>query len=280
MEDYESKVMETVRFIMDKVNVKPDIAIILGSGLGNLIYEIQDPITIPYSELPNFPTSNVEGHAGNLILGKIYDKNVIVMQGRFHYYEGFTMGQIAFPIRVFAILGVEVMIVTNSAGGIKPEFQPGDLMLITDHINLSGNSPLIGKNLDLFGTRFPAMNLVYNKSLLGLCKTVASELGIPIHEGVYAYMTGPQYETAAEVRMLATIGASAVGMSSVPEVIAAAHSGIDVLGVSCITNGAASSLSVPNHKEVLEVANKIEDKFKAIIMDTIRRIKFNEENQG
>ena len=280
MDDIDRKVMEAVNFINLQVGYNPDIAIILGSGLGNLAYEIQDRIEINYSDIPYFKSSTVEGHEGKLIFGKIYDKNVVAMQGRLHFYEGYSMQEITFPIRVFAILGVSVIIVTNAAGGLNSTFKPGDLMLIKDHINISGNSPLMGRNYDLFGPRFPSMKGVYNTGLLDIARQVAKELNISIKEGVYAFMPGPQYETDAEVRMLVTLGANAVGMSTVPEVIAASHSGMAVLGISCITNVAGADGGVPTHREVLDVANKVESNFVSLVMDTIRQIEFGDENNN
>jgi purine-nucleoside phosphorylase len=278
MEENEKKVFETVSYIRERIIEKPDIAIILGSGLGGLAYEIQNRVEIPYDEVPNFKNSLVEGHEGKLIIGKIYDKNVIAMQGRIHFYEGYSMQDIAFPIRVFALLGVEVLIVTNAAGGIDPRLSPGSLMMITDHINMSLQSPLTGKNSDTFGPRFPAINGVYDKGLMTIAKSVASEMYINLHEGVYAFMPGPQYETDAEIKMLKILGADAVGMSTVPEVIAAAHSGIKVLGISCIANAAWREGAMATHNEVLENASKVEKDFVTLVMDTIRKIPI--ENKG
>ena len=277
MEDITENVLEAVRYIKSIVATKPDIAIILGSGLGSLAYEIQDPIEIPYSEIPYFKSSTVEGHEGKLIFGKIYDKNVVAMQGRVHYYEGYSMQDIAIPIHTFALLGVEVLIVTNAAGGINPKFVPGDLMLITDHINMGFDSPLRGPNLDLLGARFPSMKGIYNKDLIDIAKNVAEEMRFNIQEGVYAFMPGPQYETDAEVRMLGMLGASAVGMSTVPEVIAAAHSGMAVLGISCITNVAGVVGAAPSHDEVLEVASQSETNFTTLVLDTIKNIQISPE---
>ena len=267
MEDLQDKIMDAVRYIRGVVEMKPTIAIVLGSGLGSLAYEIQDTIEIPYGEIPYFKTSTVPGHEGKLIFGKLFGKDVVAMQGRVHYYEGYTMQEITMPIRVFALLGVETLIVTNAAGGINSKFKAGDIMAITDHINLSGNSPLIGPNVEILGPRFPVMKQVYSPDLIVLLKKVASELKINIQEGVYAYMPGPQYETDAEVKMLGILGASAVGMSTVPEVICASHSGMRVLGISCITNVAGSTET--SHKEVLEQAAKASQTLVAVVLDTI-----------
>lgn len=286
------KASEAAAYINSKITKKPNIAIILGSGLGLLANEVyEDRIEIPYSEIPNFPVSKVEGHGNKLIIGKIYDKDVIIMQGRFHYYEGYDMDEVTFPIRVFALLGIESLIVSNAAGGINKKYKPQDLMLITDHINISGLSPLRGKNEDAFGTRFPSMTNIYSKRLINLAKEVASlkafddmfdkkamkiakdseDLKINLQEGVYAFMPGPQYETTAEIKMLTILGADAVGMSTVPEVVVAVHSGIEVLGISCITNVTGTG-SIPTHEEVLENASKVEEKFKTLIMRIIMKM--------
>lgn len=277
MEDIFSKALEASAYINERIGAMPEIGIILGSGLGPLADEVTDRIEIPYGEIPNFPSSKVEGHSNKLIFGKIYNKNVIVMKGRFHYYEGYSIDEVAFPIKVFAMLGVSKLIVSNAAGGINKKFKTGDLMLITDHINISGLSPLRGKNSSELGERFPSMTYAYSPRLIDLAKKVASSKDltkrIELQEGVYAFMPGPQYETKAEIKMLSTIGADAVGMSTVPEVISAVHSGIDVLGISCITNICSSTVSVvPNHKEVLDVASKVEEDFKTLVMKVIKEI--------
>ncbi len=279
MEDLDKKVMEAVNYINSKITVNPEIAIILGSGLGSLAYELQDRTEISYDEIPYFKSSTVSGHEGKLIFGKVYDKNVVAMQGRLHYYEGYSMQEITFPIRVFAILGVSVLIATNAAGGINQGFRPGDLMIILDHINMSGQSPLRGPNYELFGTRFPSMKNVYDKKLVAIAKQVGRELYLNLKDGVYAFMPGPQYETDAEIRMLSALGANAVGMSTVPEVIAAAHSGIAVLGISCITNVWSDNNEVLTHSEVLDVANKVEKNFTSLILDTIKLINFEDDDE-
>lgn len=286
------KASEAAGYINSKISKKPKIAIILGSGLGTLGNEIyEDRIEIPYAEIPNFPVSKVYGHENKLIVGKIYDKDVIIMQGRFHYYEGYDMEEVTFPIRVFALLGIESLIVSNAAGGINKKFKAQDLMVINDHINISGISPLRGTNEEAFGTRFPSMTNAYSKRLINLAKEVASleafgdmfdkkamriakgseDLKIDLQEGVYAFMPGPQYETCAEVNMLNILGADAVGMSTVPEVITAVHSGIEVLGISCITN-VAGGKNVPSHEEVIENASKVEEKFKTLIMRILMKM--------
>lgn len=266
---------DSVNYINIKIkqlNLKPVIGIILGSGLGDLAEEI-DGISIPYSEIPGFKTSTVSGHAGKLVIGRICSKPIIAMQGRFHYYEGYSMSTVIYPIRVMKYLGIEHLIVTNAAGGINIAFNPGDLMLIEDHINLMGNNPLIGKNIDEVGPRFVDMSFVYNKEFRDLADNAAKKTGIKLQKGVYAAMTGPMYETPAEIRMLRILGADAVGMSTVPEVIAANHMGIKTLGISCITNMAAGILDKPlNHEEVIETCNKVKHDFIRLIKTIIERM--------
>ena len=216
----------------------------------------------PMKELPNFPVSTVEGHAGRLVIGTLQGKTVVAMEGRFHYYEGYKMEEVTFPIRVMKLLGVKTIIVTNAAGAVNTSFNPGDLMVIKDHINLSGTNPLIGKNLDSFGTRFPDMSNAYDKDLRKIVENIATSLKLDIKQGIYAMMTGPTYETPAEIRMVRAIGADAVGMSTVPEVIVANHCGIKVIGISCLTNMAAGILDEPlNHSEVIETSNRVKNDF-------------------
>lgn len=276
MENILEKATDAVSFIKERIGDRtPEIAIILGSGMGKVADAIIDGIEIRYSDIPNFPISSVVGHSNKLIIGFISGKCVAVMDGRFHYYEGYDMSQVAFPIKVFAKLGIQKLIASNAAGGINEEFKIGDLMIITDHINLSGNSPLRGKNEDELGTRFPSMTNAYTPRLVSLVKDIVANSSILNHsnlrEGVYAFMPGPQYETKAEIRMLSILGASAVGMSTVPEVISAAHSGMEVLGLSCITN-LCFSTTPPNHQEVLETAKKVEDEFKNLVVEIIAKM--------
>lgn len=252
--------------------LKPDIGIILGSGLGELADEIKG-INIPYSEIPGFKSSGVHGHAGKLVIGELNSKTVVAMQGRLHYYEGNTIQEVVYPVRIMKLLGITKLIVTNAAGGVNTNFVPGDLMLIADHLNLLGNNPLIGKNYDEFGPRFLDMSYAYDKALFDLAEKTAKELNIKTQKGVYAAMTGPTYETPAEVRMLRILGADAVGMSTVPEVIVANHMGVKVLGISCITNMAAGILDQPlNHAEVIDTANKVKQDFKNLIKAVIKKI--------
>lgn len=267
-----NRINDSISYIKGQSSIKPEVGIILGSGLGILAEEIENKVVIPYRSIPNFPVSTVEGHKGQLVLGNLSGKPVICMQGRFHYYEGYNIHNVVYPVRVMQKLGVLRLIVTNSAGGINTDFKPGDLMLIEDHINLMGTNPLIGRNYDDFGQRFPDMTKAYDEHLIEIALEAADSLSIKLKKGVYAAMSGPSYETPAEIRYLRVIGADAVGMSTVPEVIAANHGGMKVLGISCITNMAAGILNKPlNHKEVVDTANQVTNQFvkliKKIVMD-------------
>ena len=268
-----TKIKTTHDYIAHRSNYSPTIGLILGSGLGTLAELIEEPEIYPYSELPNFPVSTIKGHKGRLVIGKLQGKTVIAMEGRFHYYEGYNMNEVTFPVRVMKLLGISTLIVTNAAGAINTDFKPGNLMIINDHINLSGNNPLIGKNPDDFGTRFPDMSMAYNKNHIALVKDVAISLNIDIKEGVYLMMSGPTYETPAEIRMLRTLGADAVGMSTVPEVIVANHSELKVIGLSCLTNMAAGILEQPlNHQEVIHTSQKSQSDFIKLMKGIIESI--------
>lgn len=272
-EGYRNELLEAYEGIKDKIIVKPEIAVVLGSGLGDFAYNISDSYTIPYSEIGNFPISTVTGHAGQFVLGKIGNKNVVAMQGRVHYYEGYTMKQVVMPIRLMKLMGAETLILTNAAGGINIDFNPGDLMMITDQITSFVPSPLIGKNEDAFGTRFPDMSHVYDVNYQEMLVNVANEYGIPLTKGVYLQTTGPNYETPTEIKMYRLLGADAVGMSTACEAMAARHMGMRVVGVSCITNMAAGVLDKPlNHEEVKETANKTADNFEKLIKNFILAI--------
>jgi purine-nucleoside phosphorylase len=263
----------SAEFIQSKLKAVPKIGLILGSGLGILAEEIQNPVVIPYSEIPEFPVSTVEGHAGQLVIGELAGQQVVAMQGRFHYYEGYTMEKVTFPVRVMKLIGVESIVVTNAAGGVNTDFEAGDLMLITDHINNMGDNPLMGANDNSFGVRFPDMSEAYTLSLQEIARNVSKNLGISLKEGVYAGNTGPSYETPAEVRMLRTLGADAVGMSTVPEVIIARHAGMKVLGISCISNMAAGILDQPlTHDEVMETTEKVKVNFLSLIKGIVKNI--------
>ncbi|MFZ5641811.1 MAG: purine-nucleoside phosphorylase [Bacillota bacterium] len=264
---------ETVSFLKEKAAAGAEIGLILGSGLGTLADEIEAPVVIPYSDIPNFPVSTVEGHAGQLVVGRLEGKRVVAMQGRFHYYEGYPLQQVVFPVRVMSKLGIKVLVVTNAAGGINHGYEPGDLMLIRDHLNLTGNNPLIGPNDDEFGPRFPDMSEAYDRSLMEMAEKVALGNKLKLQKGVYAGLTGPTYETPAEIKYLRGIGADAVGMSTVPEVIVANHAGIRVLGISCITNMAAGVLPQKlTHEEVMETAERVREKFTRLVKGVLREV--------
>ncbi len=242
------------------------IGIVLGSGLGGHVDVLSNAISMPYSEIPGFPVSTAPGHAGRWWVGETHGKRVFMMQGRFHAYEGFDLFDLTMYVRVMKLLGVNTMILTNAAGCANPDWNPGDLMMISDCINYSGRNPLIGPNLDEMGPRFPDMSEAFSKRLRDICRREAEKLGLPIREGVYMWFNGPTYETPAEVRMARLLGADAVGMSTVPETIVARHCGIDVLGISCLTNMAAGlSAQKLNHQEVLDVANRVTDGFRKLV---------------
>jgi purine-nucleoside phosphorylase len=267
------KMEEAKTYIQSKHKAAPRIGLVLGSGLGVLGDEVENPTIVPYSEIPNFPVSTVEGHAGQLVLGQLAGAEVVVMQGRFHFYEGWSLDEVTFPVRVMKALGVEILIVTNAAGGINPEWNAGDLMLITDHINFTGQNPLIGPNESEIGPRFPDMSNGYNRELRATAKEVAANLGITLREGVYAGVSGPSYETPAEIRMLRVLGGHAVGMSTVPEVIVANHAGLKVLGITCISNMAAGILDQPlSHHEVMETAEKAKASFISLVKAIVEKL--------
>ena len=252
---------------------KADIGVILGSGLGDYAEALEDAVKLPYSEIPGFPRSTVAGHAGMWCCGTLYGKRVVMMQGRFHYYEGYGMKDVTLPVRVMQKIGVKTLIVTNAAGGVNLGYHPGELMVIGDIFSMTAQNPLIGPNLDAFGPRFPDMSCAFDKELRALAHECANEQGFALREGVYAQMTGPTYETPAEIRMLRTLGADAVGMSTVPEVIVARHGGTRVLGISCITNMAAGILDQPlNHAEVTETANRVKGQFRNLLDRIIEKM--------
>lgn len=257
--------------IRRQTDIKPRVGIILGSGLSPLSDAVQQGVAIPYREIPRFPTTTVEGHAGHLILGQLEGQAVAVMQGRAHYYEGYSMAEVTFPVRVLQVLGIEILIVTNAAGGLNPSFQPGDVMLITDHINvigMAGPNPLRGPNLDALGPRFPDMSEAYDTQLQMIAKRAATEAAVPLRQGVYVCLAGPSFETPADLRFLRLIGADAVGMSTVPEVIIARHGGTRVLGLSGISNVLPAEGAPPvetTHEEVLETGQVIVPRMEHII---------------
>ncbi len=264
---------EAVAYIQPKLAEKPTIGLVLGSGLGVLADEIENPVVIPYHEIPGFTVSTVVGHKGQLVIGTLQGKQVVAMQGRFHFYEGHGLDAVVFPIRVMKLLGVETIIVTNAAGGINENYDPGNLMLIADHINMTFRNPLIGANDEAMGARFPDMSEAYSKELRQLAKEVAGEQGIELREGVYVGLLGPSYETPAEIRMLRILGGDAVGMSTVPEVIVARHMGVKVLGISCISNMAAGILEQPlSHDEVMETTEKVKTQFLALVNGIVAKL--------
>ena len=255
-----NRVQEAVKFLQEKGITKPDYGIILGTGLGNLVEKIEIKVSISYEEIPNFPVSTVEGHSGQLIFGYIGDKQVVAMRGRFHYYEGWTMEQTVFPVRVMKFLGVENLLVSNASGGVNPAFKVGDIMLITDHINFMPAHPLNGKNDERFGPRFVDMHEPYSKKMIAKMEQIALKLNIPIHKGIYLALQGPTFETPAEYKMVKILGADAVGMSTVPEVIVAKHMGMICFGISVITDlGIEGKVEAVSHEEVQKVA-KISEK--------------------
>ena len=263
----------TADFLVQKTKFNPEVGIILGSGLGGLVKEIAIEYQISYEEIPHFPVSTVEGHTGKLIFGKLGGKNVIAMQGRFHYYEGYTMQQVTFPVRVMHFMGVKTLLVSNASGGVNLSYKVGDLMILTDHINLFPDNPLMGKNDPNLGPRFPDMSEAYSKELVKKAGDIAAKNGIKIQKGVYAGLTGPCFETPAEYRYIRAIGADAVGMSTVPEVIAARHSGLPVFAISIITDmGVGDEAGDVSHEDVIQVANNAEPKMTLILKELITEL--------
>ncbi|MBU1080284.1 MAG: purine-nucleoside phosphorylase [Spirochaetes bacterium] len=259
-------IQEAASFIRSRIGASPAVALVLGSGLGSLADDIEGAVALPYGDIPHFPVSTAPGHAGRLVAGSLAGVPVLAMQGRFHFYEGHPMASIAFPVRTFKALGVRTLFLTNAAGGVNESFSPGDFMALRDHINLSGQNPLIGPNDDSLGPRSPDMSTTYTPRLLEAARKAASDCGVALREGVYAWFTGPSFETPAEIRMARTLGADAVGMSTAPEAIVARHCGMDVLGISCITNMAAGILDQPiTGEEVMEIADKRRPEFVALV---------------
>lgn len=271
-----SDIDRTAGALRARIKRTPRIGIILGSGLGPLAEAVQDPVVIQFGELPLWPVSTVQGHEGRLIVGQLEGQDVLVMQGRIHFYEGYSMSQVGLPVRVMQRIGVEILIVTNAAGAVNPEYAPGDLMLITDHLNLigmAGNSPLHGPNLDEFGPRFPDMGQVYDRELAAIAREVAQEKGLSLWEGVYICLAGPSFETPADLRFLRGIGADAVGMSTVPEVTVARHGGTRVLGISTISNKAnLDGLTMTTHEEVLAAGKIVVPRLTALISGVLHRL--------
>jgi purine-nucleoside phosphorylase len=264
------KIKTTAKYITDKTNFKPEVGIILGSGLGGLVNEIKIETELNYTDIPNFPVSTVKGHGSKLIFGTLSGVKVVAMQGRFHFYEGYTIQEVGFPVRVLKFLGIEKLILSNASGGVNPKFKVGDLMILDDHINLMGTNPLIGKNEEELGTRFPDMGEPYDKGMITKAKAIADTNNFTCHIGTYAAVTGPTFETRAEYRYIKIIGADCVGMSTVPENIIARHMNLPVFAISIITDlGGGDHLEVITHEEVLKVANEAEKKMTVIIKELI-----------
>ena len=270
MKDEYKRIMACVECIQKKVNFHPKVALVLGSGLGDYGDNIDIRYRVDYAEIDNFPISTVEGHQGRFLFGYIKDVPVVVMQGRIHYYEGYSMSDVVLPIRLMHLMGAEILMLTNSSGGLNPDFVPGDLMMITDHITTGVPNPLIGPNIEELGTRFPDMSEVYSKRLREVIRACAKECNLEIKEGVYVQFTGPNYETPAEVRLAQIWGGDAVGMSTACEAMAACHMGMEVCGISCITNMAAGISKVAlDHKEVQETANRVAKTFKKLVAKVV-----------
>jgi purine-nucleoside phosphorylase len=273
LDDYANRVEQTASWLAERTAGIPDVVVVLGSGLGDFAETLDSARVFPYAEIPNWPASAVLGHAGRLVIGTLSGRRIAALSGRVHFYEGHHLRTVTFATRAVARLGVRTLILTNAAGGINLSFKPGTLMVITDHINLLGSNPLLGPNDERFGPRFPDMTMVYSQRLRDLADEAAERRGLAIAHGVYAAVHGPSYETPAEIRYLRTIGADAVGMSTVPEAIVARHMGVEVLGISCITNPAAGVLPKPLvHDEVMEVARRVRGEFASLLEGIIERL--------
>jgi purine-nucleoside phosphorylase len=267
------KIQETADYLKGIIKTSPKIGIILGTGLGNLVTQLTDTLEIPYEQIPNFPVSTVEGHSGKLIVGKLGQTEVLAMQGRFHYYEGYDMKQVTFPVRVMKAIGIDNLLVSNASGGVNPDFEIGDLMIITDHINLFPEHPLRGRNYNQLGTRFPDMSEAYSKDLVAKAKTIAAKNNIKVVEGVYVGTTGPTFETPSEYKYFRIIGGDTVGMSTVPEVIVANHAGMQVFGISIITDlGVPGKIVEVTHEEVQEIGNKVQPLMTLIMKELVASI--------
>lgn len=268
-----SMINEATTYIQKQMGLVPEIGLILGSGLGDLAEEIENPTKISYGDIPHFPVSTVEGHAGQLVIGTLQGRTVVAMQGRFHYYEGYPIQEVVFPVYVMKQLGIKLLFVSNACGGMNRDFSAGDLMIITDHINFTGDNPLIGANYTELGPRFPDMSQAYTPDLISFVEKTAQELGIKVQKGVYGGISGPTYMTPAELTMLARLGADTVGMSTVPEVIVASHSGLKVIGISCITDMAIGEELEPlTHEQVVKVANQTKPKFIGLVKEIVERV--------
>lgn len=271
--EYLDRIQQAAEYVRSKITKAPMIGLILGSGLGDLADQIENAVHIDYGDIPHFPVSTVEGHAGRLVVGELEGKTVAAMQGRFHFYEGYAQQEVVLPIYMMKLLGVETMVITNAAGGMNRGFRAGDLMVITDHLNFTGSNPLIGQNHPELGARFPDMSQAYHKEYVELAERLASAQGINVKKGVYAGISGPTYMTPSELTMLAKLGGDAVGMSTVPEVIAANHGGLKVLGISCITDMAIGEELEPlTHEQVMKVANETKPKFISLVRAFVKEV--------
>lgn len=267
------KIEKTKKFIENLTSIRPEIGIVLGTGLGNFTSQIEIVHTIPYQMIPNFPVSTVQGHQGQLIFGKVKNKNVVALKGRFHYYEGYSMQQVTFPIRVIAAMGIKYLFLSNASGGTNPDFHVGDMMIVEDHINLTGQNPLVGPNDDRIGPRFPDMSEVYDKRLIALATEIAAKMDIHIRKGVYAAVTGPNYETPAEYRYIRKIGADAVGMSTVPEAIVARHMSLPCFAISVISDlGVEGKIERITHEGVIDAASLVEPHMTKLILGMLENL--------
>ncbi|MHB1391776.1 MAG: purine-nucleoside phosphorylase [Clostridia bacterium] len=268
-----ARIEKSAEYIKEKSGFEPEIGIILGTGLGSLGDYIEKATVIDYTDIPEFPVSTVFGHAGRLILGYLEGKKVVAMQGRFHYYEGYTMQEVTIPVRVMKQLGIKMLIASNACGGLNPSFKAGDIMIITDHINFMGTNPLIGSNLEEFGPRFPDMSEVYDKGMVKSLERVAASQGIKLHKGVYGAVSGPNYSTKAELGMMIKLGSDTVGMSTVPEAIVARHCGLKVAGISCVTDMAIpDTMTAPSHEEIVKVAESVKPRFVSLVKQFVKEV--------
>ena len=271
---------ESLAYIRRYTKLKPEIGLILGSGLGSLTDEMTESVEIPFEDIPHFAKPTVEGHHGKLVIGNLNGVIVAALSGRYHYYEGYPLNVVTYPVRILGLLGVNKLILTNACGAVNLEFKPGELMVISDHLNLTFNNPLIGKNIDELGPRFPDASEIYHKNFRDIAKNAAKEMNIKLHDGVYAWWTGPSYETPAEIKMIRILGGDAIGMSTVPEALVASHMGMKVLGISCLTNMASGILPQKlSHQEVLDVAKEVKTSFQTLVKKIVCEMdKSNETN--
>ena len=273
MKDELNRAESAAKFLLSQTPLFPKIGLVLGSGLGAFAEELSEPVRIPYENIPFFPRSTAEGHAGQMVVGRVGDIPVAAMQGRVHLYEGYSAQEVAFPIRVLCQMGIHALILTNAAGGINPQYKSGSLVVITDHMNLQGQNPLVGANDERLGPRFPDMTEAYWKPYRAMAIAAGSQMGKPVYQGIYAGLLGPSYETPAEIRYLRTIGADLVGMSTIPEVVVARHMGLKVLAISCVTNAAAGILDQPiSHDEVLQTGERVKQDFVALLRAVLPQI--------